>query len=96
MLVLTDFFRTVQKKPENINANDIRIYLYKYQKEHGTSNRTLEGKRVIICGYFNWMEAEEYICKNPAININPIKYEKKHKKPMSQIDLEKIRLACKN
>ena len=34
-IVLEDFFHTVQKEPERISANDIRIYLYKYQKEHG-------------------------------------------------------------
>ena len=37
-IVLEDFFHTVQKEPERISANDIRIYLYKYQKEHGISN----------------------------------------------------------
>ena len=94
-IVLEDFFRTVQKTPEKISVNDIRIYLYKYQKEHGISNRTLDCKRTIICSYFNWMAAEEYIYKNPAINIAPIKYERKHKKAMSQLDLEKIRLSCK-
>ena len=34
MIVLTDFFRTVQKKPENVSFADIRVYLYKYHKEH--------------------------------------------------------------
>lgn len=33
-IILEDFFRTIQKEPEKISANDIRIYLYKYQKEH--------------------------------------------------------------
>lgn len=32
-IVLEDFFHTVQKEPERISANDIRIYLYKYQKD---------------------------------------------------------------
>lgn len=32
--------------------------------------------------------------KNPAVNIAPIKYERKHKKAMSQLELEKIRLSC--
>ena len=41
------------------------------------------------------MASEEYLDKNPAINITPIKYERIHKKPMSQLELEKIRLACK-
>ena len=94
LIVLTDFFRTVRKKPEKVSVSDIRIYLYKYQKEHGISNRTLDGRRTIICGYFNWMAAEEYICKNPAISIEPIKYERKHKRAMTQLDLEKIRSSC--
>ena len=94
-VVLTDFFRTVQKKPEKVSANDIRVYLYLYQKNHKISNRTLDCRRTIICGYFNWMAAEEYICKNPAINIPPIKYERKHKKAMTQLDLEKVRSACR-
>lgn len=32
--------------------------------------------------------------KNPAVKIEPIKYERIHKKAMTQIDLEKIRSAC--
>ena len=95
LMVLTDFFRTVCKKPEKVSANDIRVYLYQYQKEHNISNRTLDSKRTIICGYFNWMVLEEYITKNPAVNIQPIKYERIHKKAMTQLDLEKVRLACK-
>ena len=94
-IVLEDFFCTVQKEPERISVNDIRIYLYKYQKEHGISNRTLDCRRTILCSYFAWMTSEEYLDKNPAINIQPIKYERKYKKPMSQLELEKIRLACK-
>lgn len=94
LIVLTDLFRTVCKKPEKVTANDIRIYLYQYQKIHGISNRTLDCKRTIICSYFNWMASEEYIIRNPAINIQPIKYERKHKRAMSQLDLERVRLAC--
>ena len=66
-IVLEDFFHTVQKEPERISANDIRIYLYKYQKEHGISNRTLDCRRTIISSYFGWMASAEYLDKNPAI-----------------------------
>lgn len=92
--VLKNFFITVRKSPDEITANDIRAYLYLYQNTNSVSNRTLDSKRTIICGYFNWMTSEGYIIKNPAINISPIKYERKHKKPMTQLDLEKIRAAC--
>lgn len=94
-IVLEDFFRTVQKQPEQIRTDDIRLYLYLYQKEHGITNRSLDSRSTILCSYFGWMASEEYINKNPAINITPIKYERKHKRPMSQLELEKIRLACK-
>ena len=93
-IVLNDFFQTIQKSNDKVTANDIRIYLYKYQKDHNISNRTLDCRRTIICSYFGWLASEEYIFKNPAINITPIKYERKHKKPMSQLDLEKVRNAC--
>ena len=89
LIVLKDFFRFVAKPPEKVSANDIRIYLYQYQKEHGISNRTLDTRRTVLCSFFNWMAAEEYISKNPAIHITPIKYERKHKKSMTQMDLEK-------
>ena len=93
-IVLNDFFQTIQKSNDKVTANDIRIYLYKYQKDHNISNRTLDCRRTIICSYFGWLASEEYISKNPALNITPIKYERKHKKPMSQLDLEKVRNAC--
>lgn len=93
-IVLNDFFNTVQKEQDKITANDVKVYLYKYQKEHNISNRTLDTRRTIICTYFAWLAAEDYIQKNPTVNISPIKYERIHKKPMSQMDLEKIRNAC--
>lgn len=93
-IVLTDFFRTINKDPEKITANDIRVYLYRYQKEHGISNRTLDSKRTVICSYFGWMAAEEYIARNPALTIQPIKYERIHKKAMTQLELEQVRTSC--
>lgn len=93
-IVLKDFFMTIKKQPHEVSAIDIRGYLYTYQKINGVSNRTLDGKRTVICTYFAWLAAEEYIPKNPAVNIKPIKYERKHKKPMSQLELEQIRSVC--
>ena len=67
LMILKDFFRTVQKSPEQITSCDIKVYLYQYQEQHHISNRTLDCKRTVICSYFNWMSTEEYILKNPAI-----------------------------
>lgn len=91
---LTNFFLTVQKSPEQITANDIRVYLYKYQQERGISNRSLEKVRSCISSFYSWMYIEGYIAKNPMLAVNKIKYEKKSKKPCSQTDLEYLRMAC--
>ena len=46
-IVLNDFFQAIQKSNDKVTANDIRIYLYKYQKDHNISNRTLDCRRTI-------------------------------------------------
>lgn len=94
-LVLTHFADNVAKPFNMISAFDIRNYLRGYQEQSPISNRTLDSKRTIICGFFNWLAGEEYITKNPALKIQPIKYERIHKKAMSQMDLEKIRSVLK-
>lgn len=93
-LVLTDFFRTVQKTPEEVTVNDIRLYLYQYQKKSGISNRTLDTRRTVLGGYFGWMNVEGYIPRNPAATVATIKYERIQKKAMTQLDLERVRMAC--
>lgn len=91
---LTNFFYTIQKAPEQVTTNDIRVYLYKYQQERKISNRSLEKIRGSIVVFYNWMHVEGYIDKNPTVAIPKIKYEKKPKQPCTQIDLEYLRRAC--
>lgn len=94
-LVLNSFFETVQKELEDITSKDIRGYLSKYQREHKVCNRTLSSRKTIICTFFKWLASEGYIPNNPAENVHAIKYNRIHKQAMTQLDLEKIRLACK-
>lgn len=91
---LRKFFFGVQKAPEQVTPNDIRVYLYRYQELNGTSNRSLDKIRQNICGFFHWACCEGYLERNPALTIKPIKYEKKERNPLNQIELEYIRKAC--
>lgn len=91
---LKNFFLYVRKSPYDITANDIRIFLYKYQECHKITNRSLDKIRQVINGFFQWTQDEEYILKNPAKNINQIKYESKPRQALSQIELEYIRRSC--
>ena len=93
-LYLNEFIRIVQKPLEDITANDIRMYLYLVQENRKISNRTLDSRRTVVCSFLGWCAAEGYISKNPAINITPIKYERKERVPLTDIQLEKVRNAC--
>lgn len=88
------FFRTLQKEPKDVNPNDIRVFLYRYQETTGISNRTLDKYRTYITSFFRWAIDEEYLERNPAKSIKPIKYEAKPRQALTQIELEYLRLAC--
>lgn len=91
---LTKFFNIIQKAPELVTANDIRVFLYMYQQERNISNRSLDRIRIAICGFYKWLFVEGYIDKNPCLAIKTIKYEKKPKEACNQIELEYLRKAC--
>ena len=93
-LYLNEFVRIIQKPLENVTANDIRMYLYLIQENRKISNRTLDSRRTVVCSFLGWCAAEGYISKNPAIDITPIKYERKERVPLTDIQLEKVRNAC--
>lgn len=94
-LYLDDFFFTVNKRVEDITANDIRVYLYTTQESRGISNRTLDSRRTAIHAFFEWAAGEGYIDRNPCKPIKNIKYERIQKKPLTDMELERIRQACK-
>lgn len=51
-ITLNTFFKTVQKAPSEIVANDIRFFLYNYQKERSVSSRSLDKYREYIVRFF--------------------------------------------
>lgn len=91
---LKKFFRTMQKAPEQVKVNDIRVYLYRYQEENGITNRSLDKIRQILSSFFHWASNEGYLQQNPMVTIKPIKHEKKPREALSQVELEYIREAC--
>lgn len=93
--VLNNFIMQIMKPIESIKANDIRAYLYNYQNERGISNRSLDFIRTILCTFFHWSSAEGYISTDPTTNIRPIKYTRKPRKALTQLELEQVRRACR-
>ena len=88
------FFRDVRKAPAQITTNDIRVYLFRYQQERSCSNRSLDKYRQYLAGFFSWAADEGYVQSNPMRTIPAIKYEKKPRENLTQLELEYLRQCC--
>ena len=94
-LALKSLFMYVNKEPKDITANDIRVFLYKYQQDRQVENTTIERMRICYNIFFSWASDEGYIDRNVMKLVKPIKYTKKERQPLTQKELEYVRLACK-
>ena len=98
MMYLKNFFewlQDIQKPIEKITPNDLRVYLYTLQKTRKISNRTLDGRRTVLNTFLEWGTNEGYLNKNPCRAISVINYEKKDPIPLTAIEMEQIRKACR-
>lgn len=94
-LYLKDFLYTLGKPVDKITTNEIRVYLYEYQQKHKVTNRTLDGRRLVINTFFEWCYTEGYISTNPCRAVRPIHYEIKMVEPLTGVELELVRDACR-
>ena len=95
LITLRNFFDSVRKPFQEITANDVRLYLYKYKERRGIKDSTLETIRMIINSFFNWLCEEEYIQKNPVRKVPTIKFQYEERESLTEIELERIRCNCK-
>ena len=82
------------KEVKDIDATDIRNFLYAYKQSRGISNISLNNKRSAISSFFSWLVDEEYIDKDPTRKIKKIKVTKKKKKAFTADEMERMRIAC--
>lgn len=94
---LTKFFEIVNKPIREVEANDIRKYLYFAQngklpnQKRPISNRTLELYRGVIATFFQWCVNNDYLERNPAKSIRKIQYVKTRRAYLTQMELEEVR-----
>ena len=89
---LADF---VEKDFTDMGAYDIRYFLAS-EKSRGVSDRTLENQRANLSAFFQWMSIEELIPKNPMLSINPIKYPDEIRKEFSDVEIDRLKFACRS
>lgn len=76
-----------------IQTMDLRMFLAVLGK--GKQATTVNGYITMLKGFFGWLQAEEYILKNPAFQLKQTKVPKVIRQPYKAENVEKLREACK-
>ena len=93
--IIGNVMKAVRVPTRRINVYHLRNYLSR-EKARGIKDSTLEGTRQVISAYFNWLQREALIEKNPVANLGAIKCEKKKKKRYTEIELAKLHICCES
>lgn len=81
------------KQFNQINANDIRLYLAG-KIRNGLTKTSADNERRVLQSFYRWLQREEIITGNPMDKVDCIKIPKRKKKAFSAMELEQIRGAC--
>jgi len=92
--ILNNFSCNVNKDIKSITANDIRLYLWTYEKTRNVGKSALDDQRRVLNSFFKWLVRENIIDKNPMLQIDPIKFEKSLREPLTKLELEQMRSVC--
>ena len=91
---LRRMLRYIDKSVGEITEADLFMYISMYKKQREVSNGYLDNIRLVFSSFFSWLSNKGYIGKNPAAGLDPIRTEKRIKKPLSDTELERIRRKC--
>ena len=91
--VIGKLMESVKVPTRQVTVYHLRNYLQR-EKDRGICDNTLEGYRQIFSAYFNWLQRESLIDKNPTANLGSIKVAKREKKTYSETDMEKLNSGC--
>lgn len=93
-LTLKAFCLGVPKALPDITEWDILNFLDDYERRRHINKRRKDTMRVILNGFFRYMADCGRIKSNPMATIEPIKYQKNVRQPLTDMELEKLRYAC--
>lgn len=92
---LRQAFKTINKTPDEWQHTDVQIYMAICIKA-GNGSDTLSNKWHTLSSFYGWLADEDIIHRNICKKTDPPKKVKKHKEAFSDLDVEKIRNACKD
>lgn len=86
----------IGKTVDDIEADDIRLYLAKRQKVDGITRTTAGNELRVISSFFTYLCTEEVLQRNPVLKIESIKPDTKKEKAFTDMEVEKIRDCLKS
>ena len=89
------FFAKVDKSYDQITSDDIRLYIALRIKKDGVSKVTVNNERRNVSAFYQWLQKEEILLRNPMAKVEGIKLQKVKKKAFEEIEMERIRDACR-
>lgn len=92
-LDLNKFSQYVNKAVVQVTTSDVRGFL---ASKPEWSNSTVAKKLSTLKAFYKWMQAEEFILRDPTAKIRTPKQERRLPKAISPNDLEKVRDACES
>lgn len=93
---ISHFLSYVNKDVIYISDDDLYSYLYNYRHQRTVSNAYLNQLRLVLNSFFKWLIKKRILTSNPVDSIDPVKCQKKVKKPLSAKEVEMLRSACES
>lgn len=83
-----------KKELPMITSDDVQYYLVMYRKIYKVKDSTMESRRLYLSSVFSYLYKHKKIAENPMVVVEPIAYKKCVKVPLSEEEIERIRVAC--
>ena len=93
--IITRAMTSIRAPLRKVTVYHLRSYLMDMRNK-GTADSTVEGTREILCAFFGWLHKEGLIDGNPCANLSPVKCAKVVRLPYSDVEVEKLKEACKS
>lgn len=88
------FFRNIGKDADVITHEDIQVYIAKKLMQ-GWSKCSANNTRRVLSSFYNYLQREEVILKNPMNKVEAIKYRKQKEAAFTDMEVEMLRENCK-
>ena len=92
--IIERFLRAVNLPTKEVTAAHVRAY-FAAEMKRGIAESTVDGIRQILLGYFDWLDQEKLIRRNPLANIEAIKGPTVERHALSYAETDMLRRHCK-